>query len=120
MTVPEDRPREQRPARAPLEYAALSVSAGVVLLPLLIGNIAAYLFKLVNPENVDITHGLAYLGQILIIGWGSVGLVLVVAVVLNMMAQQRYGRAPGWIVLGVQVTLGILLLGSQFAIDSLT
>ena len=67
-----------------------------------------------NPAGVDITNDLAYLREILGFGFGSLGVLLVVIVVLFVLVYRRARTLDALklplLVLGVQVVVGVAIL----------
>lgn len=70
------------------KFGKISVlTAGLVLpLALLAGNLVAWYYKGGNPDNVDITAGLAYLRPILITSFVVYGLVWLISLVTGILA----------------------------------
>ncbi len=110
-------PRPESPSV--LQYAATAMSAAAILLPLTIAKIVELVLKTTNPDNVDVTQGLAYLRPILVTAWVSWVVCLSAAVVLNVLCQRRHGSAVlAWLVLGVQFVLGAIYVAGQAAVGN--
>lgn len=109
MTTPAPPPMSR------LRLLALVLAAGAFLLPFAVGRLVELALKAINPDGVDITHGLAYLTQLLVVGAVLVIASLAIAVVVIVRLQRAEGRdaarAP-WTVLVTQTALvvGVLLL----------
>lgn len=58
---------------------------------LAVSQIVAAILKGVDPDNVDITQGLAYLSQILITGWLTFGLIMAAVAGLIVRIYKRDG-----------------------------
>lgn len=73
------------------KYGKISViTAGLVLpLALLAGNLVTWYYKSGNPDNVDITAGLAYLRPILVTSFVVYGLVWLISLVTGILALKR-------------------------------
>ena len=104
-----------------IQKAAIVAASIAVLLPLTIAKVVEWVLKSTNPDGVDVTHGLAYLSPILIAAWVSLGVCIVGAVVLNVLAQRRDGSAKlAWLILALQVVLLAVYLGTTLAVGNLT
>ena len=107
-----------RPVHAPsrLQSLATAMAASVFLLPVALGKLFELILKGLNPDKIDVTVPLAYLRTLLIVSFSLVGIWLAVTVVTTVVLQRREGGAVArttWIVLGVQVVLGLLFLVLQ-------
>ncbi|MGV8846546.1 hypothetical protein [Tessaracoccus sp.] len=107
-----DRP--VRPSR--LQSVATAMAASVFLLPVTLGKLFELFLKGINPDDIDVSVPLAYLQTLLVVSFSLVGIWLIVTVVTTVILQRREGapvaRTP-WIVLGVQVVLGLLFVVVQ-------
>ena len=97
-----------------LENLATLASSLLIPLPLLVSALVTAATFTSNPADVDITNDLAYLREILGFGFGSLGVLLVVIVVLFVLTYRRARtldalRLP-LLVLGVQVVVGVAIL----------
>lgn len=104
-------PRAAAPApMSRLRRLALVMSASVILAPFAVGRLVELAVKAINPDDVDITHELAYLTQLLVTGVVLVAAMVVVTVAVIVRLQRVEGRdaarAP-WVVL---VTQGVLVV----------
>lgn len=92
-------------------------------MPIVLGKLFELIFKALNPDDVNIESDLAYLLQRLLVSFSLLGTWLVVTVLVIIRLQRREGtassRAP-WVVLGVQLLLGVLFLLVQRWLDGLT
>lgn len=115
-TVAQTSPEHSR-----LRTISLILAAGVFALPFAIGRIAELLYKSINPDNVDITHGLAYLRPLLIIGAIAFVIMLALTVSVIVRLRKREGAAavrPAWIVIATQVILVLLIWAVSGAIEA--
>ena len=101
-----------RPTR--LHTLAVVLCSLLIPFPLLVGRLVEGVLDTLNPAEVDVTAGLAYLSEILGFGFGSLGLILVAIIVVLVLQFRRGGgvaaiRLPV-IVLAVQIVLGIAIL----------
>jgi len=90
---------------------ATVASSLLIAFPLLVSSITKGVLFAGNPANVDITNSLAYLRELLLFGFGSLGLIAVVIVVLLILAKRSGAslRLP-LVVLAVQVVVGVTVL----------
>ena len=97
-----------------LENLATLASSLLIPLPLLVSALVTAATFTSNPAGVDITNDLAYLREILGFGFGSLGVLLVVIVVLFVLAYRRARSLDALklplLVLGVQVVAGVAIL----------
>jgi len=97
-----------------LENLATLASSLVIPLPLLVSALVTAATFSSNPAGVDITNDLAYLREILGFGFGSLGVLLVVIVVLFVLTYRRARSLDALklplLVLGVQVVAGVAIL----------
>jgi hypothetical protein len=107
-----DAPAPARTSR--MHTLAVVLSSLVVAFPLFVGRIVEGVLDTLNPAEVDVTQGLAYLREILGLSFGALGLLLVVIVVVLVLL---YRRGAGFaairlpvIVLAVQIVVGIVTL----------
>lgn len=108
---------EQGPTITRAGRAAVVLSAACVLLPLVLAAVFGGILKAINPDGVDVTNGLAYLREILIVGWITVGVIVVAALVIDLLVlrRDRAGGRLALVVWGVQVVLGVAFaLASAF------
>ncbi|RMB61726.1 hypothetical protein EAX62_03630 [Tessaracoccus antarcticus] len=99
-----------------MQTAATIMAASVFLLPVALGKVAELILKSTNPDDIDVTVPLAYLRTLLVVSFSLTGIWLVVAVATLVVLQRREGTAAArnaWLVLGVQVVLGVLFLVLQ-------
>ena len=97
-----------------LENLATLASSLLIPLPLLVSALVTAATFTSNPAGVDITNDLAYLREILGFGFGSLGVLLVVIVVLFVLTYRRARTLAALklplLVLGVQVVVGVAIL----------
>lgn len=98
-------------AKRPALTLAVVLSSLLVVFPMLVGRVVEAILDTTNPAGVDVTQPLAYLREILVWGFGSLGVLLVVIVVVLVVSYRR-GRsiALPLIVLAVQVAVGLVML----------
>lgn len=79
------------PSRPSLRTIAITLTAALLPLSMLMSNIVTALYKASNPENVDITAGLAYLRQSLFAGFGTALIIgaIVVWLIVSMYRRDR-------------------------------
>lgn len=108
-------PAAPAPPMSRLQRLALVLAAGAFLMPFALGRLVELALKAINPDDVDVTHDLAYLTQLLLVGAvlfvASVAVTVVVIVRLQRSEGRAAARAP-WTVLVTQTALvvGVLLL----------
>jgi len=97
-----------------LENLATLASSLLIPLPLLVSALVTAATFTSNPAGVDITNDLAYLREILGFGFGSLGVLLGVIVVLFVLTYRRARTLDALklplLVLGVQVVVGVAIL----------
>ncbi len=110
------------PTLSRLQSTATAMAASVFLLPVVLGKLFELILKGINPDNIDVSVPLAYLRTLLVVSFSLVGVWLIVTVVTTVVLQRREGasaaRTP-WIVLGVQVVLGVLFVVLQGALNGI-
>ncbi|MEP6482355.1 MAG: hypothetical protein ABJA94_10160 [Rhodoglobus sp.] len=98
-----------------LTRAATIASSLLIVFPLLVSSVVKTVLFVANPAHVDITNGLAYLRELLGFGFGSLAIIIVVIIVLHVLARRRAGSSAGlrlsFVILVVQVVLGVAILG---------
>ena len=97
-----------------LPAAATVASALLIPFPILVSGLVKAAAFAGNPADVDITNDLAYLREILVSGFVSLGVILVVIVVLLVLTYRQARsfaaiRLP-LIVFGLQIVLGLVIL----------
>lgn len=109
-----------RPSR--LQLVATLMASSVFMLPLVIGKAVELFLKGTNPDNVDVTQGLAYLSPMLITSFVTFGLWLVASGVVVYLLHRRDAAAARlpWLVLGSQMLLGLLFLALQGVLNGIT
>lgn len=115
------RPADTKPSR--LQTVAMAMASGVFLLPIMLGKLFEMIIKAINPDGVTVSHELAYLQSRLVVSFSLVGVGLIITLVTIFTLQRREGAAvarPAWVVLGVQVVLGLLLLLVQGMVDNVS
>lgn len=100
------------PGRGPRAWGrqrlALMLSASVFMLPYAVGRVLEIIVKAINPDNVDVTNGLAYLRPLVYIGIALYAVMLVATVLVLVRLQRSEGRGAArapWVVLITQVVL---------------
>ncbi|MEO7589549.1 MAG: hypothetical protein ABIS84_16130 [Arachnia sp.] len=109
-----DRQITAKPSR--LQSIATAMAASVFLLPVVLGKLFELILKSINPDDIDITVPLAYLQTLLVVSFSLVGVWLVATVATTVVLQRREGAAVArvpWIVIVVQVVLGVLFVVLQ-------
>jgi hypothetical protein len=103
-----------------LHTVAVVLSSLFIPLPLLAGATLEAVIDSVNPANVDVSQGLAYLRELLIFGFGFLAVMLVVILVLIVVLYRRARSfraiALPVAVLVAQVVVGVALLVMRGAI----
>ncbi len=103
-----------------LQIGATAAASSVFLLPVVVGKLLEFILKNINPDQVDITASLAYLRPLLITSFTTLGVLLGITVMLILMLQRKQGggaaRLP-WVILGVQLVLGLIYLVLQLLIN---
>lgn len=98
-------------------------AASALLAPAALGSWLAAIIKAINPDGVDVTHELAYLRPILVVGFVLAGLFVVGSALVYLRTQSVHGPAAArtaWLVLGVQVLLAVLLVAGRAVEASVT
>ena len=108
-----------RPSR--LHTLAVVLCSLLIPFPLLVGRLVEGVLDTLNPAEVDVTAGLAYLSEILVLSFAALGVILVaIIVVLVLLFRQGKGfaaiRLP-FTVLVVQVVVGVLILAFSALAD---
>lgn len=97
----------------PLSRAALILNAGVFVFPVALGSLFAAAIKAVNPSGTDVTHELAYLRPILVLGMVLVAVFVLAAVAIDVVLSRRKDPSAGslWLILVVQlVAMAVFLV----------
>ena len=102
------------PRTSRLHTLAVVLTSLVIAFPIFVGRVVEGILDTLNPADVDVTQGLAYLREILGFGFGSLGVLLVVIIVVLVMLFRRGGgfaaiRLP-FTVLVVQIVIGLVTL----------
>lgn len=102
------------PRKSTLNTLAVLLCSLVIPLPLLVGRAVEAILDTTNPANVDVTQPLAYLREILGWGFGSLGVLLVVIIVILTVLYRRARTLDAiglpLLVLAVQVVVGVVTL----------
>ena len=97
-----------------LENVATLASSLLIAFPLLVSSLVTAATFSSNPADVDITNDLAYLREILGFGFGSLGLLVVVIVVLFVLVYRKARTLDALklplLILGVQIVVGVAVL----------
>ena len=107
-------------SRPSLRTIAVTLIALALPLTLLVSQLVTAYLKSNNPDNVDITQGLAYLRPILIAGWVTFGVIM--ASVAGLIVAM-YRRDGNFIEAKLPLILSVLLviiLGGWMAVNSYT
>ena len=101
------------PSRRLHDLATLASSL-LIAFPLLVSSLVKAVLFAGNPAKVDITNGLAYLRELLGSGFGALGLILVVIVVLLVLAYRKARTLDALklplLILAVQIVAGVAIL----------
>ena len=96
------------------DTAAILLSSLVIPLPIFVGRAVEVILDTINPNNIDVTQPLAYLGQILGISFGVLGALLVVIVIIYTVVYRRERTLDALklplLILALQIVLGVLIL----------
>ena len=96
------------------DTAAILLSSLVIPLPIFVGRAVEVILDTINPNNIDVTQPLAYLGQILGISFGVLGALLVVIVIVYTVVYRRERTLDALklplLILALQIVLGVLIL----------
>lgn len=116
MTDVTATPRTNR-----LHTLAVVLSSLVIAFPIFVGRVVEGVLDTLNPADVDVTQGLAYLREILGFGFGSLAVLLVAIIVVLVMLARRDGgfkaiRLP-FTVLVVQMIIGVVTLAFSALAD---
>ncbi len=102
------------PTKSRLYNVATLLSSLLIPLPIFVGRIVEVVLDGINPAGVDTAADLAYLREILVSSFVTVGLVLVVAIVLLAILYRRAKTldaiALPLLILAVQVVIGVVTL----------
>lgn len=101
------------PRRRPHDLATLASSL-LIAFPLLVSSLVKAVLFAGNPAGVDLTNGLAYLRELLGFGFGALGLIVLVIVVLFVVAYRQTRSLDSlklpFVILAVQIVAGIAIL----------
>ncbi|MDO5734921.1 MAG: hypothetical protein Q4P15_00435 [Propionibacteriaceae bacterium] len=114
------RPTPAPPSR--LQMVATAMASSVFLLPLVLGKLFELVLKSINPDDIDVTVPLAYLRQLLAVSFSLLALWLVATVAATVVLHRREGSTAArlvWVVLGVQVALGLVYLLLQGTLNGI-
>lgn len=102
------------PPRRRLYDLALLASSLLIAFPLLVSSLVKAVLFAGNPAKVDLTNGLAYLRELLGFGFGSLGLIVVVILVLFVLAYRQSRSLDSlklpFLILAVQIVSGVAIL----------
>lgn len=103
------------PRKSRLSGVAVLLSSLVIGLPILVGRIVEATLDTINPAGLDDTSaGLAYLREILVSSFATVGIVIVVVIMLLAILYRRAKTldaiALPLLILAVQVVIGVVTL----------
>ena len=100
------------------KYGKVSLFSASIMFPaaVFVSSIVGWILKSGNPDNVDITQGLAYLRPILVTGFSLFGILLAVSVVSAVLALKKdTDKTLGKLAIVLIVTIFILAAGSAIA-----
>lgn len=102
------------PRKSRLYTVTTLLSSLLIPLPIFVGRIVEAVLDTVNPAGVDTTADLAYLREILVSSFATVGVVLVVVIVLLAILYRRAKTldaiALPLLILAAQVVIGVVTL----------
>jgi len=105
-----------------LQTWAVLLSSLVIPLPMMVSRITEAILDSTNPADVDVTQGLAYLRELLGVGFGSLGILLVAIVAVFVLIYRRErtldALALPLLILGVQIVVGVTLLITTGIVDN--
>ncbi len=108
MTVPT-QPRPHR-----FHSAAVVACSLLIALPVFMSSLVRAIAFNGNPDKVNIDNGLAYLSQILTAGFGSLGVIILVIVVLFVLVYRSARTLDAlklpMLILGIQIVVGVSVL----------
>lgn len=99
------------PRTTRLRTLAVVLCSLLIAVPLFVGRLVEGILDTLNPAGVEVDQPLAYLREILVFGFGSLGVLLVAIIAVLVVLYRRGGgvaaiRLPV-IVLAVQVAVGV-------------
>jgi hypothetical protein len=101
---------------------AVVLSSLIIPVPIFFSRIVEAILKSSNPAHVDVRQGLAYLSEQLAWGFGSLGFLLIVLIVIYVIVYRRAKTLDALkvplLIFALQVVLGIAILLSGGVIDS--
>ena len=96
------------------DTAAILLSTLVIPLPIFVGRLVEVILDAANPNNIDVTQPLAYLGQILGVSFGVLGALMIAIVVVYVIVYRRHRTLDALklplLILALQIVLGVLIL----------
>lgn len=100
--------------------ATTALVALILPITLLVGAIASAYYKSTNPDNVDVTQGLAYLGQTMTISFVTFAVLIILAIIgIVKMYRADGSMCNAKLPLALLVTI-VVLLGSYALVGSYT
>jgi len=97
-----------------LRNLAIVLASLIIAVPIAVGRLVEAILDTSNPANVDVTQPLAYLREILGWGFGSLGVLFVVLIVVLALLYRRTrsGAALGLplVIAALQIVIGLITL----------
>ena len=107
-----DTVSEHRPSG--LRNLAIVLASLIFAMPVAVGRLVEAILDTSNPANVDVTQPLAYLREILTFGFGSLGILFIVLIVVLVLLYRRTRSAGALglplLIAALQIVIGILTL----------
>ena len=102
------------PRTSRLHTIAVVLCSLLIPFPLFVGRLVEGVLDTLNPADVDVTQGLAYLSEILGLSFAALGVILL-AIIVALVALFRQGKGFAAIrlpltVLVIQIVLGVVTL----------
>lgn len=102
------------PRKSGLYTLAVVLSSLVIGLPLFVGRLVEGVLDTTNPAELDVTQPLAYLSEILTLGFGSLGVLVILIVILFAILYRRARTldaiALPLLIFAVQAVVGVVTL----------
>lgn len=121
-TNPTERGSQRTSESRSLHNWAVVLSSLIIPVPIFFSRIVEAILKSSNPAHVDVRQGLAYLSEQLAWGFGSLGLLLILLIVIYVIIYRRAKTLDALkvplLIFALQVVLGIAILLSGGVIDS--
>ena len=102
------------PKKSSLYTASVVLSSLVIALPIFVGRVVEAILDGANPAGVDTTADLAYLREILVSSFVTVGVLIVVIIVVLAMLYRRAKTLDAiklpLLILALQIVIGVVTL----------